>query len=199
MALLEALSQWLVLGIARAILWVVGIFVVPIALPFSREVFTYRGLIEILPDWAWIWSNDRDGALGDIRGWWEDNCVFWGGPNNFLNRWWWLAFRNPVNNMRFIRLISVNMREAKTILLAGQPLVHDSQHIYGWNFLKADGPKFHYYSFHWISKPWLKGHVAHFRIGHKIEMWHNGYDWTDDPQKAWQGFTVSFSLYKKVT
>ena len=180
--LLEVLIQWSLLIVIRIPLVIIGIFVVPIALLSAREVATQRGLIELLPDWAWIWSNDRDGSKGDIRGWWEKNAVFPGGANAFMNQWWWLAIRNPVNNMRFTRGLAVDMREATVHCLGGQDLVHDD--IYGWQFLQADGPKYHYYSFYMVC-PWIN-----IRIGHKIEMWHNHHDWTQDQQKAWKGFTV---------
>lgn len=60
-----------------------GLPVVPLALMFrlydpgTAVAFTqYPGAWQLvtLPRWAWPWSNDRDGLLGDKRGWWAANC-----------------------------------------------------------------------------------------------------------------------------
>jgi hypothetical protein len=199
-AILEATIQWTLLIAIRLPLTLLGFIVVPIALQsklgsaeesritgfdpnFTQHNTNRRWWHVGLPRWAWIWSNDRDGAKGDKRGWWDANGIVKGGSDKFLNQYWWLAFRNPVNNMRFTRFFSVNMQEATVHKVAGQALVHEKKGIYGWQILIAEGPHVHYYSFYMVQ-PWIT-----IRIGHKIELWHNDTDWSQDPQKAWKGFT----------
>jgi hypothetical protein len=201
--LLRVVLQWTVLALIRIPLMFLGLFVVPVALLFKTESSLKDPFTEYntgrswwlvsLPRWAWIWGNDREGAKGDRRGYWDANGIVWGGSDQFLNQWWWLAVRNPVNNMRFTRGLSVNMREAKTRVLAGQQYVHDSRGVYGWQFLRADDQRFHYYSYYIVKKIGRKAAFA-FRIGHKIEMWHNTHDWSTDIQKAWKGFTISLRI-----
>jgi len=228
--ILEAVVQWVVLIAIRLPLTLLGLVVVPIALavgtttegkgdtgprPFTKystdKDWWWEGLHRVF----WIWSNDRDGARGDKRGWWYDRAGY-----SFWSKYQWLALRNPVNNMRFVRGISVNMYEAEVELLAGQPVVddHDDGNLFGWQWLCAQGPIFKYYTFYYISEeypewltkviPWFSERVFVFRIGHKIALKHNDeYSGMDidggtgsDHQRAWKGFTFRinpFLLYKE--
>lgn len=209
--LLEIAGHWSFLLFIWAPLIVIGIFVVPVALIFAEEgkgrvPFTQHNTHKYwrmvhLPAWAWIWDNERDGANGDPRGWWDLNCYFWGDSGSFLNQYWWLAFRNPVNNLTFNWGLAVNMEGATVSLLAGQDYV--SEDSPGWQFLMADGPKYHCYGFYYASKPWIDtrwtGKRAFVvRIGHKIQLWHNDHDWTADYMKVWKGYTVRANPFVRV-
>jgi hypothetical protein len=101
---------------------ILGAFViVPIALPFGRYENGIDGLpIYRLPRWALWWDNCHDGADGDARLWWHRNCAreAWFGAfknlkaTDFMARWWWLGFRNPVNYWgRMVRGIDASLCE----------------------------------------------------------------------------------------
>ncbi|WP_106805738.1 hypothetical protein [Pseudomonas sp. S5D5] len=103
--ILRAALQWALFLPLRVTLILLGFLVVPLALPFMTIenppiAFTqapgYWGLGR-LPAWAWLWSNDRDGALGDKRGWWHMNTPFDLGAYHWFSQFWWLAIRNPAN------------------------------------------------------------------------------------------------------
>lgn len=61
------------------------------------ESETKRLRLQWLPRWAWPWSNDEDGVLGDGA---------FSAANRELPAWQrafiWSALRNPVNNLRFV-------------------------------------------------------------------------------------------------
>lgn len=107
--ILRAALQWALFLPLRAILILLGFLVVPLALPglafegppvaFTQAPGDWR--LARLPAWAWLWSNDRDGAVGDKRGWWHMNTPFDLGAYHWFSQFWWLAIRNPANNMRF--------------------------------------------------------------------------------------------------
>lgn len=90
---------------------VLGLFVLPFAL---RKVKDDR-----LPTWAWVWGNDHDGLEGPD--WYKNNYA----PNHWFAkhfpRYWWLAIRNPANNMRHMSVHSVFLTYNKTSL--GDPAV----------------------------------------------------------------------------
>lgn len=194
-----ALLNWSLILVIRIPATILGLVIVPIGLLFKVEsninqpfsiYNTDRYWWHVgLPKLFYLWSNARDGLKGDKRGWYDAHTYF-KNSDSFLSQWWWGAIRNPVNNMRFIRGISVNMTEAKVSKLAGQDFVHDDKENYGWNFLKATGPKFSYYSFYYVGEANKESKAWVFYIGHKILLRHNTEDWSQDPQKAWKGFTI---------
>ena len=85
-----------------------GLFVVPAALQFARPVHNGERWLMRLPSWALWFDNVYDGADGDRRNWWRDNCSTeaWFGwfpelkNTDFLARYWWMAIRNPINNFK---------------------------------------------------------------------------------------------------
>ena len=84
--LLHILS-WVVLGLIKLALALLGLFVVPIALKFKHW-----------PKILWLWHN----AEGSAPAWFYRKALDASGPMFWWPDWWWYAIRNPVNNARFI-------------------------------------------------------------------------------------------------
>lgn len=53
------------------------------------------------PKWAWIWDNDEDGVLPR---WYHSEHDAWMNAHIIFV---WTALRNPCNNLRFVRGVSV--------------------------------------------------------------------------------------------
>lgn len=225
----EAILGWIIAIIIRLPLFILGLVLVPIGLLFKVEDsakakrFTEHNTDRYwwhvgLPKWLWLWSNDRDGARGDKRGWWDANTTVGENADSFAAMFWWLAIRNPVNNMRFHPWFAADLFEADVELLAGQYHVDDDDDGsgLGWQFCRFDNGDVKLYSFYYLSQPmpeWLvkiipslKEHVFQIRIGHKIKPRYNDdfptgkrdeYD-LDTQERAWKGFTfrVGFLDYK---
>ena len=196
--ILMACAMWLVIAAVRLVLILLGLVTVPLAIWFlifdcsSRQRFTdypkYGYWLWVsAPRWLWIWGNDRDGYLGDRRGWWADQCN--GDHLGFFSMFKWAAIRNPVNNMRFVPFIGCDLAQCKVALLAGQHYVRDKIGHHGWQFVKADGPVFNYFGFYLVTRPLFGSRGLVIRLGHKIEPRHNDTDWSLEPQKAWKGVT----------
>ena len=122
--------QWLFILLIRIPLILIGLFIVPIGICFNKVDYSSarrftkyntdrKWVLVTLPDWLWIWSNDEDGALGDKRGWWDANCKS-GYSRDFLSKYVWLALRNPVNNMRFVKGISCRVSDCVVTKVYGQ-------------------------------------------------------------------------------
>jgi len=128
------------LFLLRLVLALIGLVVVAVALPFSYEVpgtLKANGwYLRLLPPWAWAWSNDRDGAEGDDqRRWLDRDAIF---TNAWLNRWWWLAIRNPFNNgTRSWQLFSIDLDEVCAHKYVGQFDVRDKFGYEGYQFVSA--------------------------------------------------------------
>ncbi|SEC74774.1 hypothetical protein SAMN05421553_1376 [Pseudomonas anguilliseptica] len=142
----RAALQWAGLLPLRVVLIVAGLFVVPIALPFRRvqgppQPFSQAPgdwLLILLPAWAWLWSNDRDGAAGDKRGWWHLNAPFGLGAFHWFSMFWWLAIRNPANNPRFSPLFGCPVTECD-YRYWGKAEVEDDTGAGGWPLTAAPG------------------------------------------------------------
>ncbi len=186
-------AQWIALVAIRLVLGFIGLFAVAIALPFStihRETardfseFPHPNrhwVLETLPKWAWLWSNDRDGARGDKRGWWDNET---GDSESFWSRYQWLAIRNPVNNSGFLPFLSCDVTKSVITVLSGSKADDYKTIVKGYQWLKADDGKFSYYHFYYLSDNW------YIRMGHKIKLEHNNYHKDpDDPTKALKSWT----------
>lgn len=160
-----------------------GLVVVPLALPFRRYIgeprpFTqypdagYWRLVR-LPSWALWWDNIYDGLLGDKRGWWENYCRknYVHGADHWYSMFQWAAIRNPANY--WSRMVTgCDVRSVS--LLAGQPVVDEDNP--GWHFLlavDAKGSSFYYLGFNF---PWWfdKTHAVFGRFGWKLKLTHDG-------------------------
>ncbi|MCQ4270255.1 hypothetical protein NA655_04380 [Pseudomonas kuykendallii] len=160
--LASGLVQTLGLLALRLLLIAVGLFVVPMALPWcntnqsTRTPFTEAlgdWLLITLPGWAWLWSNDRDGAAGDKRGWWHTHAPFALGAYHWLSQLLWLAYRNPANNARFTRLMGCPVTECD-MQFWGDETVEDDPGKGGMRLLVATHRETarRYVGFYWVHE-----------------------------------------------
>lgn len=188
----KALLKWPRLFISSLTLFFLGLFMVAIALPFRVQGFSVsdgRPIVN-LPRWAYVWGNDFDGALGDKRGWWAENTPFGVDVTSFLAMWWWLAIRNPSNNMRRLETFYAPIT-GSTITYAGDFIVEDDVDGGGWQFVKCVSAKGKtYYGFYLVKE--YGERCLMIRLGHKIKPEHAG---TVDQPK---GFTFRFNPWKKL-
>lgn len=186
--------EWFFLILIRLVLILAGLVVVPLALPF-REMGTSVSdgrRIVVLPKWAWLWSNDFDGAQGDKRGWWKEHAPFGLGAAHWFSMFVWLAIRNPVNNLRRTDWYSCPVSECD-IWFAGKETVEDKPGMTGWQFVTAEHFKSEsqWHGFYLVH-PWTGFHAFVIRVGFKIKPSHEG---TLEPRK---GFTVRINPWKSI-
>lgn len=178
--------QWLFLILSNIVLDLLGLVAVAVAVPFARASISKSDgrPIQVLPAWAWIWSNDYDGITGDKRLWWANNCDSQATlglfpwlrskgiavpkltENSFWSKYWWAAIRNPANNMRFVKWWSAPIT-GSTISYYGKYDVADKPGQGGWQFVIADSGKTKYYGFYFVHQ-WNSTHAFVVRIGYKI-------------------------------
>lgn len=188
-----AALTWPLWFILRMIGILTGFVIVPIALLFRTErpvsnpdKQAYPSRKEVhLPRWAWIWDNDAEGMMSWMDEWPE---MCWNGkPYSFISMWQWAAWRNPANNMRFIRGIAVYLPDVKEHAFWGKESVNDKDYVNGkgWNFIYCKGKYFPYYGFNWV------GDKYYAQLGHKIEPKHFTADYTKGlmARKLWKGMT----------
>lgn len=187
------LLQWLMMLVIRLVLIVAGLVVVPLALPFremAKSASDGRG-IWVLPDWAWLWSNDFDGTLGDKRGWWDAHAPFDLGKYHWFSQFWWLAIRNPVNNLRRTVVGSCPVAECD-LFWKGNPLTGDRPGGSGWLFVEAvhrgTGQRWH--GFYYVREI-TERRAFVFRVGFKMVPG-NG---RKEPPK---GFTFKINPWKAI-
>lgn len=203
---INAIIQSLLLSLVKLIMAVVGLFVVAVALPFrtgetkhltSSHNEAYEWGVITLPTWAWLWSNDSDGSLGDSRGWWAANAVFGLDHQSFFAQWWWLCIRNPVNNLRYTKLMSCDVSKAE-ITYEGSFYVRDKPDQAGSQFVTAevDGRKYHGL---YVVYQWNENRAFVLRAGFKVEPRHADTDWDkESPHKRHKGFTFRISPYNEI-
>lgn len=191
--LLKAIPSWVFWAFVRLNAVILGFFVVAAALPFRTEEpvpvgeekpYPERKIVH-LPKWAWLWDNDAEGMMSWMEEWPE---MCWNGkPDSFLSMWQWAAWRNPANNMRFMRGIAVYLPEAHSVKYWGKYKVSDKDYKNGegWQFVGCKGKYFPYYGFQWVGKKY------YIRLGHKIEPNHFEPDYLPNSpeRKHWKGMT----------
>lgn len=204
---------FVVLALYRGIFYILGIILQPIAIKFAKEdrrdakpfgQYPEHGIwyLRTAPKWLFPFGNERDGFLGDKRGWWANERK--GDEESFLSQYLWSAIRNPCNNMRFMPLSSCNVKKSKVKLIAGQEYVKDKVGYEGWQFVRAiDRNNIPYYGFYFV-KPRKDDptKAVVIRIGFKIEPRHDTeYDYTpDEPYGShFKGMTFRFSLNKDIS
>ena len=200
--------QLIFLFVIKTVPLILGFFLVPVGLPFLKEEESVSDGRKIynLPKWLWLWGNDADGANGDKRLWWDKNCdalAFFGlfpwlrskGINaptltsgHWLAQYWWLAFRNPANNLRYVPYISCQPINT-VVRYFGQEKVKDKLGMEGWQLVFAIDRK---YPFAWCGLYWVikfpnSNHGLRIRLGYKVEP--------DDRYKDQSiGFAISISI-----
>lgn len=223
-----AAGQWLLLFPVRVVLILLGVLVVPLALPFVQSAgpwvpFTQapgKWRLVTLPAWAWLWSNDRDGALGDKRGWWHLNAPFGLGAYHWFSMLWWLALRNPANSMRFTPLLGCPVTECD-YRYWGDENVEDRPGEGGCRLLlathKSSGRA--YYGLYWVKEwtlasvpglawavrrlPKIAALVAAPRavvvqLGFKGEPKDWAEDYAGDLSRQWAGMTFEVNPLKRI-
>lgn len=193
------------------IITILGLPIVAIALPFRKyglDIIRFTQYTELgywqrvtLPKWALLWSNEFDGAYGDKRGWWANNCIEKYGKqyNQFFPMWMWLAIRNPANYWSRV-ITGIDVSECTIKKLAGQDIVSDSIDELGWQFLVAeryDGKLFHSLRF---AFPWFfsKTHIIYGWFGWKIKLSHNAVEKSDIDSMRLKGSVFRVSFWKKI-
>ena len=195
--------SWTVTLIVRVIAILIGFIMVPLGLVFTKlpapdeTKWKYIGL----PKWCDPWDNVRDGAMGDKRMWWWNE----GYPNwmnklspkthSFMKAFWWLAIRNSANKLaRYYPAFGCPIDKCE-IEYIGDFYVSDDIGEEGFQFVKAKGPIFNYYSlYHHIALPqkgFFKGKALIARMGHKVEPRHALKDWSkEEPTKRFKNWTL---------
>lgn len=204
--ILRAALQWALFLPLRVTLILLGFLVVPLALPFLTIenppiAFTqapgYWGLGR-LPAWAWLWSNDRDGALGDKRGWWHLNTPFDLGAYHWFSQFWWLAIRNPANNMRFSPWFSCPVAQCD-YRYWGDEVVKDRPGQGGRRLIMATHKNTgrRYYGFYGVWQ-WSATRALVIQLGFKPEPSDWQEDYSADPTAQWKGLTFEVNPWKGI-
>lgn len=188
----KAAIQFLSLFVANVVLDVIGLVVVAIALPFRVKGYSGSDGREIsnLPKWAWLFGNDYDGLQGDKRGWWAENTPFGWPVDSFMAMWWWAAVRNPVNNMRFVKLWQAPVK-GSTITYVGDYTVRDHPGEAGWQFVTTENGGKHWYGFYLVHQ-WSDTRAFVVRLGFKVQPDDAGTD--GEPV----GMTTKINFYKAI-
>jgi hypothetical protein len=207
---IKAPVQWTFLLLSNIVLDLIGLVAVPIGMLFlvdGKSLSDGRD-IRNLPKWLHIFGNDYDGSLGDKRDWWNDNCdylVMFGlfpilrkyikslpvlTKYSWLSQYWWMALRNPANNMRTYSLWQATLAGA-TITYKGNYIVEDRPGMGGWQFVttELDGKK--WYGFYLVHE-WNTKAALVVRLGFKVKPSHKGS--TEEPK----GMTTKINLYKAI-
>lgn len=188
----KAIAQWVFLLVSNLILDFLGLFVVAAAIPFRVPGVSGsdgRPIVN-LTRWVWLFGNDYDGLLGDKRGWWAANTPFGWPVDSFKAMWWWAAIRNPVNNMRFVKLWQAPVA-GSAITYRGDYTVEDSPGQTGWQFVIVENGGRHWYGFYWVRQ-WNAKHALVVRFGFKVKPSHAGT--TEEPK----GMTTKINFYKAI-
>lgn len=107
-----SIPTWVLAIAVRAVPWLLGLYVI-----WLEACWTVRRRSKLYPDrivtrfqspLMWLWDNEEDGCDG-LRGgnpaqtWWMAQTLGWAVEKRI---WRWSAWRNPVNNMRYVPIIS---------------------------------------------------------------------------------------------
>lgn len=210
--LVIAILSWAVFLIVQLIGMITGIFFVPLMLLFgkfdksSEQKFTLYNkdrywIREVFPKVFWPWDNIEDSSTGDHRGWWDANC-FKGNSRLWINRFWWLAIRNPFNNFKRY-ILGIDSRQYNYSLLAGQDYVRDDLQSTGWQFLKASpklgsSKRLPRYQFYLVARWGGSTRALVVQLGNKMKLSHQ-----DRVEKEeidyFSGFTFEVNPWKDIS
>lgn len=168
-----AAFTWVLYDVASYVLLIVpGYFIVTLAIACRRRVYSpvLAGMTIVnAPKWLWIWGNDEDGLE---PAWYVNATPGW---NKYVRMWVWAAWRNPANNLRFIKWLHPPPERGRIRIQRGTR----------WT-LVWQGP---FYRFSYYAPGW------EFRIGWKYEV--NDYV---EACRDWRvfgcGFGTRFIKYK---
>ena len=188
-----------------------GLLMVAIALPFrifridtSQPFSQYPGtwMMVNLPDWARPWDNLFDGAWGDKRGWWNNNCLEKYGKNckAFYSMWQWMAVRNNANYFKRVTC-GIDVTECNIIKVFGDDDVTESKgSTFQWHLLKAVHRTGKVYPRFKLSYPWPKHptHAICIDIGWKIKLSHNDIQASDRINDRIKGVVFLITPWKEL-
>lgn len=99
----------LAMAILSQVLMVLGLVLVPVGILLATDgkgrYPSATGYIRKPPSWLWLWGNDQEGYRPP---WYRDLTPGWG---EFRRQYVWAAWRNPVNNLRFVPWINPRVRD----------------------------------------------------------------------------------------
>lgn len=199
-ALLASVILWPLMWLSSAVLWVMG---VPICAMLAKSEAWKESTNYLHPDrvikvwkpkWAWLWSNKEDGVTGH-PGWQEKYAKYprWGA---FV----WSAWRNPSNNLRFVKGVSLKIDPTKIgfkgnasdppkrLPLDAQPPVGDVKWSFTWQGL--------YTGLVW-RKQLTKTRHFQIRLGWKLLPKDAEGVSDDDYRKLSCGFGTQLHLFRK--
>lgn len=110
LTIVVSVVMWVLALVSLAVMWVIG-WPICAALVYSGRMVNRklpafgRTLLAWGPKWAYPWGNDEDGIDG-LRGGSPDNYWWRDKTEDVSLEWrilWWSCWRNPVNNLRFVR------------------------------------------------------------------------------------------------
>jgi len=195
--------RFLIFLLASWVVELLGLVVVPLALPFRRVIegtrqkfAEYVGWWELvrLPAWALWWDNPYDGMLGDKRGWWNKRT---GDCRTLWSMFKWAAIRNPANH--FSRhVIGCDVSDCKIAKLHGHDVVSEEPGLRQWQLLCAlDNRGRRYFRFYlcFAYKRW-PDHGLMIDLGWKIKLSHNGTASDARPQDRYKGLVCVISPWK---
>lgn len=188
---------------------VLGLFIVPVMLlfgrfdestkkPFSMQNKGRYWTREVFPKVFWAWDNKEDSSVGDVRGWWDDNC-FGADAYRPINRFWWMAIRNPFNNFKRL-VLGIDIRKYTMSKILGQDYVRDDLQSTGFQLLKAtpNAGGIPRYMLYYVRKWEGTDRAIVIQLGNKIKLSHN----TTEEMKEidnWKGFTFEVNPYKDIS
>lgn len=210
--ILIAILSWMFLFLIQLAGMIAGLIVVPVMLLFgkfdeeSQKKFTVFNtnrywIREKFPKVFWPWDNIEDSSTGDHRGWWDLHS-FGSDSRRFINRFWWLAIRNPFNNFKRY-VIGCDVRNYTISKLAGQDYVRDDFNSTGWQLLKASpkrdsGVWLPRYTFYLVARWGTSDRALVVQLGNKIKLSHNAEEF-DKEIDYWKGFTFEINPWKDIS
>ena len=148
----------------------------------DRLVYAWQG------GWlTWIWGNEEDGVQG--AEWYRIAHAKW--SHSRLARNWF--FRNPVNNLRYLPLVTVPL-DARKIKYRGNCQHTQDIHKDGWSwFVCWQGVYANVFAARWV-----RGKLFYFRAGWKTEPKDTAGIPADDYRAGRGGIVFHLSLYKDI-
>lgn len=109
-----SILTWVIYAIIQVPLFIIGLFVIPLALLGDAHRFEKSRVFDDKTHkivrwtwwWMWPWGNEEDGVIGSSNYFKEKTAKGW---PEFLIGFVWSALRNPTNNLRFTKYISVKI------------------------------------------------------------------------------------------
>lgn len=185
----QLLIFWPLQFFAGVALIIPGLFLVPLVIYFAKvdpiapavnwtyknkTGLTYHGLWQLLTvpksNPLWIFSNDRDGLLGDKRGWYASEIAH-GDPWKFWPKYNWAALRNSVGNLRYASWYTCNILVCDFETYGTNPEAGNHKGGAGWQLTiaKRDGGLRCYFGFSaWIPYSFWPGRGCLIKAGNKI-------------------------------